>query len=827
MKKKLLRFFIIITSVLIFVISTSSNVIAKIAQTSKDATANFGIKLIHSSPYLSGNGNLSFGYRLDDRNAYRIYYGSEDYENTIVCLNMNGKFPSEDAATGNYKSLGPATVATLKEAYSGIDDRKANAIMWLMRNAVLPEDKTEVRDIKLQKIFKGLIDETAGTVNGLTLEDIKEVLTEDDIVFAYQCAVWEYTNGDIQRKELKGNSTGNDSDWDGLNGNDRWRFEGKKGDYLNTMINYYITNVGNADIIPNSSSNQGNIKITKTTSTTYQTSGNKIFAGPFKIENAEGGNYTVKFTFKDGNGEQVSIRNENEGYLLTTTASTATTLLNTTEILEGEEFYFAFPSTTKVRTIEIEVEGEKKSETEGTVWVATSGSNNQPLLSITREETSNKVNDSYTFGEPLYDVALRKYIVSVYRKEGNNWNEVYNGEANGRKPEGREATGTNRFNQRDYAHQKEPVEARVGDRVVYGINLYNEMETTVRVTQIIDHLPPTGLKFITASSELADREAVNGLCSPSDRNIIYAADINRGYLCEIEPHGEAETIKIEFEVTEEAAGKIVTNIAEITEISDTSRKKLTKDIDSRPNNVTLPTTEEGWQNYTGNNNKTELNDSTYYYKGQEDDDDFEKIRVPGNIDLALRKSITTVNGEQKNRAKTPDTSPLRDGDINTTTSRFTDVKTPVQVKTGDVVIYTIRVFNEGDTDAYASKVTDYIPEGLGFIVNHDINYINGWTFPSSTNMIKISAIENATSNLSASDFSKCGQVTSQDDVKNIDVGVVPMHIRNAPVEEMKKDGYHVGYKYPHDYEGGYVDQEYLPVEIKDKKYYTPKDWEVM
>ena len=65
-----------------------------------------------------------------------------------------------------------------------------------------------------------------------------------------------------------------------------------------------------------------------------------------------------------------------------------------------------------------------------------------------------------------------------------------------------------------------------------------------------------------------------------------------------------------------------------------------------------------------------------------------------------------------------------------------------------------------------------------------------------------------------------------EDVHNMDVGEVPMHIRNAPVKEMEKDGYHVGYKYPHDYPGGMVEQQYLPDEIKDKKYYIPKEWEV-
>lgn len=64
-----------------------------------------------------------------------------------------------------------------------------------------------------------------------------------------------------------------------------------------------------------------------------------------------------------------------------------------------------------------------------------------------------------------------------------------------------------------------------------------------------------------------------------------------------------------------------------------------------------------------------------------------------------------------------------------------------------------------------------------------------------------------------------------DDVKNINVGKIPMHIRNATMSGMEKFGYGEGYKYPHDYEGGYIKQQYLPDEIKDKVYYNPKEWE--
>ena len=50
---------------------------------------------------------------------------------------------------------------------------------------------------------------------------------------------------------------------------------------------------------------------------------------------------------------------------------------------------------------------------------------------------------------------------------------------------------------------------------------------------------------------------------------------------------------------------------------------------------------------------------------------------------------------------------------------------------------------------------------------------------------------------------------------------VPLHLRNPVTYLMERLGYGKGYKYPHDYEGGFVQQEYLPSEIKDSRIYSP------
>ena len=61
------------------------------------------------------------------------------------------------------------------------------------------------------------------------------------------------------------------------------------------------------------------------------------------------------------------------------------------------------------------------------------------------------------------------------------------------------------------------------------------------------------------------------------------------------------------------------------------------------------------------------------------------------------------------------------------------------------------------------------------------------------------------------------------DVSSKDTGQIPMHIRNAPAEGMKQFGYGNGYKYPHDYPGHYVEQQYLPDKMVGTKYYIPDE----
>ena len=83
-------------------------------------------------------------------------------------------------------------------------------------------------------------------------------------------------------------------------------------------------------------------------------------------------------------------------------------------------------------------------------------------------------------------------------------------------------------------------------------------------------------------------------------------------------------------------------------------------------------------------------------------------------DLALRKFITKVNDKEiTDRIPNVDITPLVDR--TSTTATYNHPKDPVLVAQNQLVTYTIRVYNEGPTDAYASLVKDDIPQGLEFV----------------------------------------------------------------------------------------------------------------
>jgi len=74
-----------------------------------------------------------------------------------------------------------------------------------------------------------------------------------------------------------------------------------------------------------------------------------------------------------------------------------------------------------------------------------------------------------------------------------------------------------------------------------------------------------------------------------------------------------------------------------------------------------------------------------------------------------------------------------------------------------------------------------------------------------------------------SNASYMGIKKAEDEVRNNPLFPVPLHLRNAPTKLMKDIGYGKEYKYAHDHEHGFVDENYLPEELNGKQFYFPTE----
>jgi putative ATPase len=68
-----------------------------------------------------------------------------------------------------------------------------------------------------------------------------------------------------------------------------------------------------------------------------------------------------------------------------------------------------------------------------------------------------------------------------------------------------------------------------------------------------------------------------------------------------------------------------------------------------------------------------------------------------------------------------------------------------------------------------------------------------------------------------------GYLRVKKDVRELENMPVPLHIRNAPTKLMEDLGYGKDYKYPHDYPDHFVEEEYLPENLKGRTYYHPTE----
>ena len=333
--------------------------------------------------------------------------------------------------------------------------------------------------------------------------------------------------------------------------------------------------------------------------------------------------------------------------------------------------------------------------------------------------------------EPTFDLALRKFITAVNDEELIDIDGSYTREPDVDVTPLVQESGTTAI----YNHPKTPVSVAREDVVTYTLRVYNEGEKDGYVKEITDHLPPQ-LEFLV-NDELNlrygwkvsedGRTITTDITSPdteysATRDEIYATRTTDEDKVLLKAFNGTELDYIDVQVRCKVKKDIditqkITNIADITEDADENNEPV-EDRDSDEDNVELPSDEDlpGYKD-------DEINSGDEYIPGQEDDDDFEKLIIDEAVpkfDLALRKFITGVNETQIDN-RVPVFTITEDGKY-----VYEHTKEPVDVKTGDVVTYTIRIFNEGNMAGYAELVKDDIPDGLLFLPEHQTNIDHRW-----------------------------------------------------------------------------------------------------
>ena len=141
------------------------------------------------------------------------------------------------------------------------------------------------------------------------------------------------------------------------------------------------------------------------------------------------------------------------------------------------------------------------------------------------------------------------------------------------------------------------------------------------------------------------------------------------------------------------------------------------------------------------------------------------------------------------------------------------------------IFYLARALNAGEDPMFlARRIVIAATEDVGManpnalvIANAAMQAVHQVGMPEARIVLAEAAVYVATSKKSNASYLAINKAL--EDVATKDTGEVPMHIRNAPIEDMKKLGYYEGYKYPHDYPGHIVEQQYLPDKMVGTKYY--------
>ena len=685
--------------------------------------------------------NNSSGSAQIDNSIYCIKagpgFGSESYQNSIVNYTQYFNMKNPDAIESPYREQLPTDPTTYNE------------LIWVLDHLYIPAKEGATSDeIALANESKENLLNNAGVSEDSFLRDTatygQEI--EDILECVQQIAIWYFTNP--EGDPYHNNSTETvEIAVDGTSLGDKYHLDLVDNE-IDQIYSYLVQ--GAIDAVQGGytyeDSNVGTspINFVKNGAALTMDNSNYIL-GPYKIEELTNTDYTLSAELYSTSGTiaNATVLDSNKQEV-----QTGNTLAEKIQSTIGSNFYIRVPISSNISSATLKVSAEYYNTVQ-TFWSV--GANNlaynQPVVIVSRNKQKFEDASTIQITNPEFDLALRKFITSINGAQVEQSREPVISQEDLRAL----ATGTANFDNGTTAtktHTKTPLIVEKDDRVIYTIRIYNEGDIDGYADTIVDYLPD-GLELVDPSESAINSRYGWQVVSPDNgtTKTMVATDYLKNTVISAFDKGPSggnytidyEDVQIECRVTKSPTEQDVSlkNVAEIEKAHDITGGEL--DRDSTPSDLT----ENQVDNY--------LPGTSEEGKGYEDDDDYEELVMLGKyFDLSLRKFITAVNDRKiTNRVPVVDVSPLLSGE---TTANYNHTKNPVSVEAGDIVTYTIRVYNEGQVDGYVDEIVDHLPPYLEFIVDDELNAANGWIIDSSdetqrTLRTNILSIENDVENI--------------------------------------------------------------------------------
>ena len=596
-----------------------------------------------------------------------------------------------------------------------------NKVIWVLENVENPKDIDRINSLLKNAGITATMTKNEKQIFMTKTAQGNNMMSEEEFVniinVIEQCAIWHFTNNDNLQPKI-GRS------YDNISGikastkvvqylSDDWASKMYTNSYDNPMIKLYNYLINGAE----SAVNTGKFSYNESEKTIRFDTQNAL------VQETDG-NYVVGPYYLIGNKDLTSFEVKNEGNVISTDIDIiasngasfgGNTILEKVNNTNGQDFYIKIDKSLSGEIYIIANSNYDYKEVNCWTTGASSVKNTEPIVTIKTTAQSYSKSDTKRLENPQYDFALRMFVTEINRATG-----AYNTDFKNRKPDTSSYNfGLSKSTTLFKRHSKKEISLNKGDKVSFTIRVYNEGNAAGRVSKVYAYLP-RGLKMTNKNTWITEYVDNDGYTKISNTSLS---------LEDINPYSnknlDYKDIKLECEVTLDSSIENVPLkiVAEIGKITDTTGN-IVQDKDSNVESLT----QEQIRNYKSGNSEDGI--------GYQDDDDYENLVMTSKyLDFALRMYIYSINGivvgEDGNQARTPeiDLTELQDDSDSTSTAYYYHSKSPLNVTTGDIIIYNIEVYNEGLQSGYVSSITNHMPPELEFISDDkDVNAKNGWIF---------------------------------------------------------------------------------------------------